>query len=171
MSRRFRAIIIYPAWLIILCFPFINRCNRSESLGTAEVIYINRAKSYLPDISTPHNSPDDISSGRKEGVVHGAKYDILIPGRTVKSAEFIPGEEYNISLDGASLHVPADGVNKKVILSISGLAAGDLPPIPPRHRRKRLPEPSPQPHPPGREPTVSRPPRRILPWPHPRAGP
>lgn len=58
------------------------------------------------------------------------RYDIIIPGRSMNSAEALPGVETAISLEGVSLIVPEGGISSGEVLSITGLLAEDLPPIP-----------------------------------------
>jgi RHS repeat-associated protein len=76
---------------------------------------------------------EDLSiSGMLTGIIPlpARRYDIMIPGRSMNSAEFIPGVETVLTLDGVSLQVPPDGVKSGEVLSITGLLAEDIPPLP-----------------------------------------
>ena len=114
----------------VICFPFFYNCTRSEhnsnagAVSRSQIIIYNREPNFI------NTSAPEIRSKRKQTATPAVNYNIVIPGRTMQSAEFWPEIQNSISIDGVSLSVPAGGMNQTKILSITGLLSEDLPPIP-----------------------------------------
>ena len=72
----------------------------------------------------------ELGSQKKETTTPEVRYSIVIPERTNQSTDFKPGIQNSISMDGVSLCVPAGSIKQTKRLSITGLLAEDLPPMP-----------------------------------------
>lgn len=115
---------------LIFCLPLLFHCTHTEPVSKAiiesplpEKESVGRLlmySSFYPETRCPE-------AGKE---VPPAPHKIVIPGPAMHSTEFIPGTEAAISLDGVTLSLSAGSINRRVLLSVTGLLAEDLPPIP-----------------------------------------
>jgi hypothetical protein len=115
---------------IVLLLPFLFYSRRPEIKSIARNISLSQEPDNDRNASLPNRNAVEIGSRELPAETPVVKYNISIPGRTTRSAEFIPGKNDSISLEGTSLAVPAGCLSQRRILSITGLLAEDLPPIP-----------------------------------------
>lgn len=130
MKTCFRLNTFIIAITTIICFPFLYSCTQSEQNDKADVISRSQEIIYNRESLMLNTGTLEIKSQKKEITTPAVRYSIVIPGHTMQSAEFIPGIQNSISMDGVSLSVPAGNMKQTKRLSITGLLAEDLPPIP-----------------------------------------
>jgi len=108
-------------------------CNSCKENTDPEIVFsiVQPAKivsAREPVLLSTANS--EIKTEKQETAIPAVNYNIVIPGRAMQSAEFIPGIQSSIIMEGVKLTVPAGCMKQAEILSITGLLAEDLPPIP-----------------------------------------
>ena len=130
MNRYFRLSILILSGLILFWVAFLTGCSRSGQIYPDDTINILQGERYSRAIPAK-TCADGSGSNCTESSSRESRYNLIIPGRATKSAEFIPGKKLTISLEGASLEVPATGMKENRVISVTGLLAEDLPPIPP----------------------------------------
>ncbi|HEX2975992.1 MAG TPA: SpvB/TcaC N-terminal domain-containing protein, partial [Bacteroidales bacterium] len=122
--------ILIPATLIFLWAVFMQSCSQSMPTGNnGSMIALQQD---IPALSSEHKASAGKTSSESGKIsFRGSRYDIIIPGRATKSAEFIPGKKLKLSLGGASIEAGANCMEEPRVISVTGLLAEDLPPIPP----------------------------------------
>lgn len=130
MKNCFRSNTFIIVIVAIICFPLSYSCTQSDHNNKAIIISRSHEIAYTQEPVILNTNVFEIRSLKEEATIPVVHYNIVIPGRTMQSAEFIPGIQNSISMDGALLSVPADGMNQTKSLSITGLLDEDLPPIP-----------------------------------------
>lgn len=116
--------------IILFCFLFLCSCNHPGNIKNASKSSDLHENFYNTGISEQNSALPEIKSESGKDPVRKVHYDLVIPGRAMKSAEFTPFCQNTISLEGIILNVPAGCMKKTGILSVSGLLAEDLPSIP-----------------------------------------
>jgi len=114
----------------VICFPFLYSCTQSDHNDKAGNISRSQEIIYNQEPLILNTAAHEIRSLKEEATTPAVHYNIVIPGRTMQSAEFKPGIQNSISMDGVSLSVPAGSMKQTKRLSITGLLTEDLPPIP-----------------------------------------
>lgn len=113
--------------LICISVVFLHSCNQ------ADIVYKSESKS-LPDRKTDLSALKLLTSEPTfKGKITQPSSNtpqILVPGRTTRSSLFTSLKSNTINVEGATLTVPAAAISEAVRLSVTGLLAGDLPPIP-----------------------------------------
>jgi len=115
---------------IIICFPLFYSCTRSDQYNEAVITSHSQEIAYTQEPLLLNTNVFEIRSLKEEATTPVVHYNIVIPGRTMQSAEFMPGIQNSISMDGVLLSIPDGGMNQTKSLSITGLLDEDLPPIP-----------------------------------------
>ena len=116
--------------VITLGFALLYGCRQSDYNARTDTITLSKAAEYNQKQIIHNASAPEIRSQKKETELPRVDYRIVIPGRTTKSAEFIPGVHNSISMDGVALTLSAGSISQMEILSVTALLAEDLPPIP-----------------------------------------
>ena len=130
MNKYFHSYTFIIVVVTVICFSLLYSCIQSEHNDKAIIIPRSQEIAYNQEPVILNTNVFEIRSLKEEVPMPVVHYDIVIPGRTMQSAEFTPGIQKSISLDGVLLRVPTGGMNKTKSLSITGLLDDDLPPIP-----------------------------------------
>ena len=99
----------------VISLLFFNSCKENTD---SEIVFSIAQPTKIISVREPiflSSISPEIKSEKKVTRSNKVNYDIIIPGREMQSAEFEPGEEKTIFLDGVSLSVPACGLSKPEI--------------------------------------------------------
>ena len=130
MKNCFRSYTFIIAITSIICIPFLFSCKQSEYNDKADIKSRSQKTIYNQKPLKLNTAALETKPQKKETIRTAVDYTVVIPGRTMQSAVFMPGVQNSISMEGVLLSVPAGGMNQPGRLSITGLLAEDLPPIP-----------------------------------------
>ncbi|HLP72991.1 MAG TPA: hypothetical protein VK155_08830, partial [Bacteroidales bacterium] len=123
--------ILIPAVLVVPWIVFIHGCSRPDPAYTEARIITFQAENHVSGKRSHTASAGEPGPDRREISFRASVNNLIIPGRVTRSAEFIPGKNLNITVGGASLEIPPGGMKEHCAISVTGLLAEDLPPIPP----------------------------------------
>ncbi|HEX2936571.1 MAG TPA: SpvB/TcaC N-terminal domain-containing protein [Bacteroidales bacterium] len=122
--------------ILVVCVFFYrtwpgSRVSAKEAMSekTTASGGITVTHSNVPD-SRVNRQPEKQTLTVKPALTQHYKPHLLIPGRTMKSAVFTPEVTQRLSMDGAALEIPAGALSAVKNISVTGLLADDLPPIP-----------------------------------------
>ena len=131
MKNCFHTHIIFKVIAAVICTLVLYSCRQPDHNEKAIIKYRSQPTTVNQDPVIPNTAFSELRSIKKESISPPeVKYDIVIPGRTMQSAEFVTGLQNTITLGGVTLTVPDGGMRKTEVLSVTGLLAEDLPPLP-----------------------------------------
>ena len=111
MKHCFRSNTIILA-ITILILPLLYCCTQSEHNDKAVIISQSQEIITKQEHLISNKATLDIELQKREIITPSVYYNLVIPGSTIQSAEFMPGIQNGISMDGVSLSVPACGMKQ-----------------------------------------------------------
>jgi len=118
--------------LLLIIASFILQFCTSPEVGynTNPAIAKVDNKQEVPDQVNKNYVGTENPITKKTCATRSYQPNVIIPGRKIQSAVFEPGVQKTIGLEGVTLSVPAGALKTTKSLSVTGLMAEDLPPIP-----------------------------------------